>query len=132
MSDLSGWGRIAGGSVLNPSDACTDWGRAFISETSGVITHSAKITALYGDLVATDFSELGRNHRFRHDRRQSLDVGASSRSSPISLVDLGRGASHGMPGCRRADGPAESSPVEFPGASSRCAWAGEGIRRGLV
>ena len=94
--------------------------------------HLARIKALYGDLVAADFSELGRNHRFRHDRRQSLDVGASSRSSPISLVELGRGASHGMPGYQTADGPAESSPVEFPGASSRCAWAGEGIRRGLV
>ena len=27
-----------------------------------------------------------------------------------------------MCGCRRADGPAESSPAGFPGASSRCAW----------
>ena len=37
MSDLSGWGRRAGGSVLNPSDTCTGGRRAFIPETSGVI-----------------------------------------------------------------------------------------------
>ena len=39
----------------NPSDACTGGCRAFISETSGVITHSAKIKALYDDCAATDF-----------------------------------------------------------------------------
>ena len=33
-----------------------------------------------------------------------------------------------MRGCRRADGPAESSLAGFPGVSSRCAWAGAGSR----
>ena len=40
-----------------PSDACIGGYRAFNSETSGVITHSAKITALYGDSAAKDFDE---------------------------------------------------------------------------
>ena len=94
--------------------------------------HLARIKALYGDLVASGFSELSRNHRFHHDRRQSLDVGVSSRSSrssPVSLVDLGYRACCGMPGCRRAVGPAESSPEEFPGVNSRCVWVGAGIRQ---
>ena len=92
-------------------------------------THLDKQHGCYGDLVASGFSELSRNHRFHHDRRQSLDVGVSSRSSPVSLVDLGYRACCGMPGCRRAVGPAESSPEEFPGVNSRCVWVGAGIRQ---
>ena len=118
MSDLSGWGRIAGGSVLNPSDTCTGGRRAFIPETSGVIMPAPRIAALYGDSAVMDSPASPRKRRFCPVRPK--------------LGELGYRAAHGMPGCRTKDGPAESSPVEFRGASSRCAWAGEGIRRGLV
>ena len=57
MSDLSGWGRSAGGSVLNPSDTCTGGRRAFNFETSGVMVLLADIGALYGDAPGMDFSE---------------------------------------------------------------------------
>ena len=51
--------------------------------------HLARIKALYGDLVASGFSELGRNHRIPHDRRQSLGVAASSRSSSNQFLRAG-------------------------------------------
>ena len=51
----------------------------------------------------------------------------SDRDRRINAVGLGHRASRGMPGCRRAGGPAESSPAGFPAESSQCVWVGAGI-----
>ena len=79
MSDLSGWGRIAGGSVLNPSDTCTGGRRAFIPETSGVIMPAPRIAALYGDSAVMDSPASPRNV-------DSAPFGLNSESWVIGLL----------------------------------------------
>ena len=90
MSDLSGWGRSAGGSVLNPSDTCTGGRRAFIPETSGVIMPAPRIAALYDDSAVMDFPASPRKRRFCPVRPK--------------LGELGHRAARGMSGCQTTGG----------------------------
>ena len=59
----------------------------------GIPGHLARIKALYDDLVATDFSELGRNHR--DDRRARVMMENLEALGHVTSLKTANGYRHG-------------------------------------